>query len=63
MNPAALALAVLLALDGESAAGNNTGLAVISLVSIVFGYLLLAGLWYFVFRGKAREKRKKGSPD
>lgn len=63
MNPAALALAVMLALDGESAAGNNTGLAVISLVSIVFGYLLLAGLWYFVFRGKAREKRDKRSPD
>jgi hypothetical protein len=63
MDPAALALAVLVALDGESAAGSNTGLAVISLVSIVFGYLLLAGLWYFVFRGKAREKRGKRPPD
>ncbi len=63
MGPTAIALAFLFALDGESAAGNNTGLAVISLVSIVFGYLLLAGLWYFVFRGKAREKRDKRSPD
>jgi len=57
------ALALLLALDGESATGNNTGIAVISLVSIVFGYLLLAALWYFVFRDKARKKRKKGSTD
>jgi hypothetical protein len=36
---------------------------VVSVVSIVFGYLLLAALWYFVFRGKAREKRRKGSSD
>ena len=35
----------------------------ISVVSIVFGYLLLAALWYFVFRDKAREKRGKDSPD
>ena len=57
------ALSLLLALDGESAPGNSTGIAVISLVSIVFGYLLLAALWYFVFRDKAREKRRKGSSD
>ncbi len=57
------ALSLLLALDGESASGNSTGIAVISLVSIVFGYLLLAALWYFVFRDKAREKRRKGSSD
>ena len=57
------AVALLLALDGESANGNSTGIAVISLVSIVFGYLLLAGLWYFVFREKARKKRNKGSSD
>lgn len=63
MNPGALALSFLLALDGESASGTNTGIAVISVASIVFGYLLLAALWYFVFRGKAREKRKRRSSD
>jgi hypothetical protein len=51
------------ALDGESATGNNTGLAIISLVSMVFGYLLLAALWYFVFRDKSRAKRKRDSSD
>ena len=63
MDLGALTLSLLLALDGESASGNSTGIALISLVSIVFGYLLLAALWYFVFRDKAREKRKKGSSD
>jgi hypothetical protein len=51
--------ALVLALDGESLGNNDTGLAVISVVSMAFGYLLLAGLWYFVFRPKAREKRHK----
>jgi uncharacterized iron-regulated membrane protein len=51
---------LLLALDGESVTGNNTGLAIISVVSMVFGYLLLAGLWYFVFRDKARARRRRG---
>jgi len=63
MSAASLILSVVLALDGESVSGNNTGLAVISLVSIVSGYVLLAALWYFVFRDKARSKRKKRSPD
>jgi hypothetical protein len=54
---------LILALDGESVTSNNTGLAVISVVSIVSGYLLLAGLWYFVFRDKARAKRDKKSTD
>jgi hypothetical protein len=36
---------------------------VVSLVSIVSGYLLLVALWYFVFRDKTRAKRKKRSPD
>jgi hypothetical protein len=60
-----LALALLnpVALDGESVSSNNTAVAVISVVSIVSGYLLLAALWYFVFREKAREKRRKGSAD
>ena len=66
MNLLALALALPLALDGESIAetgGNGTPIAIISIVSIVGGYLLLAALWYFVFREKARDKRKKGSRD
>ena len=49
--------ALPLALDGESAGQNSTGLAVISVVSIAFGWLLIAGLWYFVFREKARARR------
>jgi hypothetical protein len=32
---------------------------VIAAVSMASGYLLLAGLWYFVFRDKARAKREK----
>ncbi len=63
MTLASITVLAPLALDGESVSGNNTALAVISLVSIVSGYLLLAALWYFVFREKAREKRRKGSPD
>jgi hypothetical protein len=59
---AALAVSLVLALDGESA-NSNTGVAVLSLVSIVCGYVLLAALWYFVFRNKARERRKKGPSD
>jgi hypothetical protein len=43
--------------------GNNSALAVVSIVSIVSGYLLLFALWHFVFREKAREKRKNPPPD
>lgn len=59
-----LALHLPLALDGEAeaeAGGNGTAIAIVSAVSIVFGYLLLAALWHFVFREKARAKRRKGS--
>jgi len=63
MSLLALALAVALALDGESAGGNSTGIAIISVVSMAAGYLLLAGLWYFVFREKARAKRRGDSRD
>jgi hypothetical protein len=59
----ALALLLPVALDGEAVSSNNTAIAVISVISIVSGYLLLAALWYFVFRQKARDKRGKGSPD
>ena len=58
-----LALSLPIALDGESVGGNTTAIAAISVVSIVSGYLLLAGLWYFVFREKAQERRKGRSPD
>ena len=61
MSSAALLLAFPLALDGESVSGNNTAIGVISVVSIGLGYLLLAALWYFVFRDKTRAKRKKDS--
>jgi peptidoglycan/LPS O-acetylase OafA/YrhL len=60
LHPAVL----VLALDGESVTASNTGLAIISVVSMVFGYLLLAALWYFVFSNKARERRRRGKgPD
>jgi hypothetical protein len=60
--PAALALHLPLALDGEAATeagGNGKAIAIVSAVSIVFGYVVLAALWHFVFREKARQKRKK----
>ena len=60
MTPALTAL--VLALDGESAVQSNTGLAVISVVSMVFGYVLLACLWHFVFSAKARRKRGEKDP-
>jgi len=56
----ALILSLPVALGGESAGGESTGIAVISAVSIVVGYLLIAGLWYFVFRDRARGRRKGG---
>jgi hypothetical protein len=62
VHPAALILYLPLALDGESVAetgGNGTAIAIVSAMSIVFGYLLLAALWRFVFSEKARNKRKK----
>jgi hypothetical protein len=63
MSLGALILSLPVALGGESAGHESTGLAVISLVSIVLGYLLIAGLWYFVFREKARDRRKRGPSD
>jgi len=63
VHPLSLILAVALALDGESATGNSTGVAVIAAVSIVIGYVGLAALWYFVFREKARAKRDRDRSD
>jgi hypothetical protein len=53
-------LSLPLALGGESVGGSNTGLAVVSLVSIVLCWVMLAALWYFVFRGKPPDKRDRG---
>jgi hypothetical protein len=55
----ALILSLPVALGGESAGGESTGIAVISAASIVVGYLLIAALWYFVFRDGARARRKR----
>jgi hypothetical protein len=56
-------LSLPLALDGESLSQSNTAIAIVSVISMVFVYLLLAGLWYFVFRDKARARRKKDPAD
>jgi hypothetical protein len=53
---------VPVALDGESAVSGNTGLAVISAASMLFGYVLLACLWHFVFSAKARRRRGEKDP-
>lgn len=63
MSIASLTLSIPLALDGESITSGNTGIAILSLVSMVGCYLLLAALWYFVFRDKSRSKRGKDSSD
>jgi hypothetical protein len=60
---AALVSWLPLALDGEAETANNTGLGVISVVSIVLGWIGLFALWYFVFRDKSRSKRRKDSSD
>jgi hypothetical protein len=56
-------LSLPLALGGESAGGESTGLAVISVASVVAGYLLIAALWYFVFRDSARARRRRDRSD
>ncbi|HST55607.1 MAG TPA: hypothetical protein VLJ42_06900 [Solirubrobacteraceae bacterium] len=58
MSAAAFVLQLPVALGGDSGSGNGTAIAAVSIVSIVGGYLLLAGLWYFVFREKAQDKRR-----
>ena len=60
MTLATVIAAVPIGLDGESVNNSNTGLAVISLVSIVVGWLALAALWYFVFRDRSRGKHDEG---
>lgn len=49
-----------LALDGEAAVEHGSSgeaIAVVSVVSIVGGYLLLYALWRYVFSEKAKVKR------
>ena len=60
---AALALALPMALDGESVSGNSTWIALIAVVSMVSGYVLLAAFWWFFFRDKSRSRRRRGGPD
>jgi hypothetical protein len=55
-------LSIPLALDGEAVSANNTGIAFLAAVSMVACYVGLAALWFFVFREKARTKRKKNPP-
>ncbi len=57
------ALSLPMALDGEAETASNTGIGVISVVSIALGYVGLFALWFFVFRDKSRSKRKKDSSD
>jgi hypothetical protein len=53
---------VPLALDGESAAeagGNGTAIAVVSVISLLAGYVLLFLLWRYVFSARARARRRE----
>ena len=54
------ALVLPLALGGEAVTetgGKGTLIAVISVVSMIVGYVLLWALWRYVFSAKARDKR------
>ncbi len=49
-----------LALDGDTATetgGSGEAIALVSVISIVGGYLLLFALWRYVFSEKAKIKR------
>ena len=51
-----------LALDGDAATekgGSGEAIAVVSVISIVGGYLLLFALWRYVFSKKAKVKRRE----
>jgi hypothetical protein len=54
MTVAAIIALLPFALDGESVNDSNTGVAVISLVSILVGWVALLALWHFVFRDRSR---------
>ena len=49
-------------------AANSAAIAAVSVVSLVIGYGLLAGLWYFVFspgaeRRAARRRQEREAPE
>jgi hypothetical protein len=60
---AGVVVSLPMALGGEAESSNNTGLGIISVASIGLGYVGLFALWFFVFRDKARSKRKRDSGD
>jgi hypothetical protein len=60
---ASLVSSLPMALGGEAETSSNTGLGIISVVSIALTYVGLFALWFFVFRDKSRSKRKKDSSD
>jgi hypothetical protein len=60
---AGIAVLLPMALGGEAETSSNTGLGIISVVSIGLGYVGLFALWFFVFRDKTRSKRKKDPAD
>ena len=47
---------VPVALGGDSLAGNSAAVAALAVLSMVVGYFVLAGLWYFVFRRSPAER-------
>jgi hypothetical protein len=62
MLAATLSALVPLALDGEAAMESGpegATIAVVSVVSIVGGYVLLFLLWRYVFSAKAKAKRNE----
>ena len=38
---------------------TTTAIGAAAVASMIFGYVLLAGLWYFVFREKPQAKRER----
>ena len=60
---ASAVISLPMALGGEAETSSNTGLGVVSVVSIGLGYVGLFALWFFVFRDKSRSKRRKDSAD
>jgi hypothetical protein len=53
----------MIALDGDSLGGNSTAIAVLAVASMVVGYVLLAALWYFVFRRSPEQREADRAAD
>jgi hypothetical protein len=47
------------ALGGEAVTGHPTAFALLAVGSIIGGWALLAGLWYFVFRDRGDKTNKQ----